>query len=44
MSLICIKCGREYDDEGWDPMGGDCPRVRDSETGELITPESSEGE
>jgi hypothetical protein len=38
--LICVECGKRYDPEGYDPMGGDCPVVRDEETGEVITPDS----
>lgn len=34
--LTCITCLRTFSEEGWDPMGGDCPIVQDS-TGKVIT-------
>lgn len=37
--LRCINCGRTYDPEGWDPMGGDCPIVLDEDTKEVIAPD-----
>jgi hypothetical protein len=35
--VTCITCLKTFDEEGWDPMGGDCPIVQDS-TGKIITP------
>ena len=35
--LKCIGCGKQFDEEGWDPMGGDCPIVQD-EDGVYVTP------
>lgn len=27
--LKCLNCGRTYDAEGYDPLGGDCENVHD---------------
>lgn len=34
--LVCVECGRRYDPEGWDPMGGDCPVVKNEADGQII--------
>jgi hypothetical protein len=35
--LRCVDCGRTFNPEGWDPLGGDCPVVVD-EDGTVIIP------
>lgn len=37
-NLQCIECGKVFDAEGWDPMGGDCSVVRETSSGVVIAP------